>query len=52
MPEDNNSQNPPVPNPPTVYNFDDVDPLPPRVTTEGYELSDKELQQILNEQQK
>lgn len=52
MPEDNNSQNPPAPNPPTVYNFDDVAPLPPRVTTEGYEPPAEKLQQTLNEQTK
>jgi len=52
MPEDNNSNNPPTSNPPPVWNFDNVEPIPPRVTTEGYKPSQKELEQILNEQKK
>lgn len=52
MSQDNDPKNPPAPNPPPVYNFDNVDPIPPRVTTEGYEPSQAELQQILNEQKK
>lgn len=52
MSQDNDQKNPPAPNPPLIYNFDNVDPIPARVTTEGYEPSHEELQRILNEQKK
>ncbi|MBQ0114084.1 MAG: hypothetical protein KBT03_13220 [Bacteroidales bacterium] len=32
------------------YNYDSVEPLPPRITTEGYQPSKKELDEVVLEQ--
>lgn len=34
------------------YNYDSVEPLPPRITTEGYQPSKKELDDVVLEQKK